>query len=122
VYDGHFTLAKENGKLLHEVMGWRGSMTHRQFMAWAEWKDEQWNTMEKMDYYLAQISAVIHRANQGKKRKKIKITDYKIEFKKAGAKAPRESIATTKARWIGRLGGKENIEHRLVSPPEESRE
>ena len=65
-------------------------MTHRQFMAWAEWRDEQWNTMEKLDYYLAQISAVIHRANQGKKRKKIKITDYKIEFKKAGAKAPRE--------------------------------
>lgn len=41
---------------LHEVLGWPGPMTHRQFMAWMEWLESEWNRPSRSDNYLMQIA------------------------------------------------------------------
>jgi hypothetical protein len=42
---------------LHQLMGWTGPMTERQFEGWNDWLSRQWNEPDRSDYYLMQVAA-----------------------------------------------------------------
>jgi hypothetical protein len=91
-------------------------MTHRQFLAWTAWLEEQWNQPDRADYYQMQTSAVIA-VMLGKKGRRPKASDFKIAFDMkpvvgapgtgADPAAPgsvEEATAWSKARWYGLFG------------------
>lgn len=45
----HFDLARQLGKLLHELLGWPGPMTGRQFLAWQEWLHHEQHRRPTLD-------------------------------------------------------------------------
>ena len=61
-WDGHFRLAHDLGIQLHELMDWPGPMTHRQYLAWQEWLQLQWNEPDRHDWYLMKIAAILSRS------------------------------------------------------------
>lgn len=67
---------------LHDVMGWRPPMTHRQFVAWQDWLGRQWNEPTRSDHYLMQIAAEVRRVNLAKAedQKSITLEMYEIPF------------------------------------------
>lgn len=65
-------------------------MTHRQFLAWQAWLDDQWNEPSRADYY-AMSTACHVRKSQSTEPQKVKFEDFKIPFvtsTKAKAKKP----------------------------------
>ncbi len=80
-------------------------MTHRQFLAWTVWLDEELSRPSRSDMYAMQTAMEIRRANV-KNPKKVKFSDFHIRFKKeAPSKLTREQVAAqSKARWGMALG------------------
>ena len=37
-------------------MGWPGPMTHRQYLLWRVWSQEQWNRPSRSDHYLMAVA------------------------------------------------------------------
>lgn len=115
-YKGYFLLAFTLKKQLHEILGWEGPMTHRQYLAWLHWlrsyEVEQLNQPGRTEYYLMQIAHEVARSNERySKPNQIKMDQFKLKF------IPREStakisfrsktrVAMTKAHWIHGLGVK----------------
>lgn len=105
-YDGHFRLAHELGKHLHEVMGWNGPMTHRQFVVWQMWLNEQLNIPTRDNYYQMQI-ACEQRRTFSKNPASIKMEGFKLTFtQREGSKTAvtkEQKLQMIKNRWIGRM-------------------
>ncbi len=82
---------------LHDLLGWRGPMTHRQYVAWQEWLQQQWNEPTRSDHYLMQIAAETRRVNLAKAedQKSVAIEMYEIDFK---FKTKEESVKEEK-KW-----------------------
>jgi hypothetical protein len=62
-------------------MGWYGPMTLRQFEAWEEWDDEQWNRPDRSDHYQMQTTVAMLSKNPG-------MDKLKIKFEKVGPRPP----------------------------------
>lgn len=41
---------------LHELMGWQGPMTERQYVTWIAWLNENYNHPSRADYYALKIA------------------------------------------------------------------
>lgn len=94
---------------MHEVLGWPGPMTHRQFLVWSAWLDEQWNRPDRTDHYLMQVAAEVRRGNAGKKARQVKMQHFLLEFKQVQKEKRKETAAEAKARWLNVVGYKEPI-------------
>lgn len=104
-YDGHFRLAHELGKHLHEVLGWNGPLTHRQFVLWNLWLDEQLNIPTRDNYYQMQVACETRRMFS-KNPQGIKIDHFKLKFKREKEQTvttDQERIRQIHQRWIGRM-------------------
>ena len=80
--------------------------THREFVVWMRWLDEEWNRPEPSDYYLMQIAAEIRRV-LSKKPRHIKMEDFKLEFAEAEhapAATVEEAAARSKSKWKAIVG------------------
>ena len=80
------------------------SHTYRQYKAWLDWLDEQWNIPSKQDHYLAKI---VHTTKQVQTKKKLDENDSMIKFKtRTSEKRSKEEISTrSRSKWLGWLGG-----------------
>ena len=101
--------------------------TFFELLEWIEFfgqeKEEEYNTVEKMDYYLAQIASVVVAVNT-KDPKKVKTSDFfiKVEKKEKGKKklTKEERTEIAKAFWMripsrkGKLSNKAKIVPRGV--------
>lgn len=82
--------------------------THRQYLAWMDWLDEEWNRPSRSDFYLMQItqfvSAIINAFSKHPKNSRLK--DYRIEFKQEGQskKIPETPEEATKRMMAVHLG------------------
>lgn len=101
-------------------MGWEEPLTHRQFLAWQEWLNLQWNEPDRTDHYLMQVSYDIRRVN-AKNPSRVKYKDTRITFKDTRATAQEQKTndtgepvneqgltkeqvsAISKARWFGMM-------------------
>ena len=103
-WDGPIHLAHELGMHLHDLMGWLGPMTHRQFVVWEEWLGEQWDKPNRTDHYIMKAGAMAGRVRE------IDLNKIKIQFKQSlskPAKPPREMTLAeadraSKERWAMR--------------------
>jgi hypothetical protein len=74
-HSDRFALAHELKQSLHDVMGWREPMTHRQFLCWQCWLQLQWNVPNRSDHYVMQLTAMQSTKTGANS------DDFKIEFK-----------------------------------------
>ena len=102
---------------LHELLGWPGPMTHRQFLLWDLWQREQLNQPSRSDHYLMQIALYILRSNS-RRAGKLKLEDVRLAFGKPGkGKASRLTPEESKARWLGHVAPNGNL--RIVDSPDD---
>jgi hypothetical protein len=106
-YAEHFRLAQQLGKHLHELMGWSGPMTHRQFVLWCHWLDYEYNLPSRTDYYLMQV-ACENRRTFSKHPDKIAIQNFRLTIgdsnnQQREATSREQRIEAMKQRWMGRM-------------------
>lgn len=77
---------------LHELMGWPGPMTARQFRAWRAWLEMQWNLPDRGDFYAMQIAAA-----HGVKDPYIKFPERRAERREWPAREQRWASTTDDA-------------------------
>lgn len=91
-------------------MGWSGPMTHRQYLAWNAWLDDQWNKPDRSDNYLMALTAEVRRVLH-RKPKSVKTEHFKLKFvenKRAIPTDPKAKARMAQAsanRWIQAVGG-----------------
>lgn len=56
--------------------------THREYLTWMQYLDNQWNQPSRSDHYLMQLAAEVHRVPYafGKKNSKVQTKDKQIKF------------------------------------------
>lgn len=74
--------------------------THRQFLAWMEYLDEQWNEPKLSDFYLMQIACEVRRV-LAKDRNAIQLKHFLLKFN--APELSLSSVAAAKAVWQARL-------------------
>jgi hypothetical protein len=87
--------------------------THREYLLWNEYLDEQWEKPDRHDHYLMQIAMYVSR-QFGSSSGKLKLSSFKLPFvwRKAEAvpikteaeEAKAKSAESAKSRWFGFLG------------------
>lgn len=87
------------------------SLPYSEYKVLERWVIEEKNKPSKTDYYLMQLTQILHSANS---KSSYKVDDFKLEFgiKPAKAKATsheqkNRAIALAQARWKNRVGLKE---------------
>ena len=94
---------------LHELLGWPGPLTHRQFRTWQAWLQAEWNAPSRTDHYLMLIAQRVLQAaarNPGS----VTLDGQRIEFRRRdGADEPpaltvEQATAIAKAKWGAAMG------------------
>lgn len=105
---------------LHELLGWPGPMTHRQFAAWQQWLEDQWNRPDRHDYYSMQ-AAQTNLRGKGMKAPPLEKMRIPFQFKNARPDAAKTPVGQTdqerraaetraaQARWLGWVGGRVRV-------------
>jgi hypothetical protein len=86
-------------------MGWDGPVTHRQFLAWMSWMEEQWDMPTRTDYYLMQIDNSVKRV-LSKRPSAIKLEHSKLVFREKKKEVPltkEQAASISKAKWVGMM-------------------
>lgn len=65
--------------MLHEIMGWDGPMTNRQYLVWIEWLKGDWNNPSRSDHYQMQTACEVRRVLSSEPNK-IQSEQFKIPF------------------------------------------
>jgi hypothetical protein len=65
-------------------MGWKGPVTHWQFIVWQVWLEQEWNKPSRTDHYLMQLNATV-RGLVSKDR--TSLSDLQIKFQLPSDKA-----------------------------------
>lgn len=89
---------------LNELMGWDGTLTHRQFSVWIAWLKEQWNSPSRSDNYLMQIACEVRRV-LSRRPGRVQMKHFQIRFGKQSAKklSTQQATAISKARWVSSM-------------------
>jgi len=82
--------------------------THRQYLAWIWYLDDQWGRPSRSDNYLMQIAFEVCRGNAAEPNK-VKRNSFKIPFTRKtekpkavlSAKEKKKRVEWAKARWLG---------------------
>jgi hypothetical protein len=99
-------LARELCMHLHDLYGWPGPLTHRQFLAWQEWLDDQWCEPDRHDWYQMQTAYVVARSMGGSRAS---LNEFKLDFKSARetrdvSRMPiSQETAWAQAKWFARM-------------------
>ena len=116
------------GKDLRELLGYAGPLTHRQYLAWQRWLDEQWNEPSRSDYYAMQVAAAVmlkgHEAPED-----FRLSNLRIPFEdvreavaeREYEEAPESVAARDKAFFVDKVRGMGGVTIQRVSPEEQAR-
>jgi len=106
-------MAKETSRPLHDLLGWPGPVTNRQYLAWQGHRSEGWNLPDRTDHYLMQIACEVRRV-LSKDPASITNDQFKIGFEKRKHLTRKEKRAAKKAqrelnmaKWKALAGYKE---------------
>ncbi len=86
--------------MLHEVMGWPGPMTHRQYEATRDWMAGEWSEPDRADHYIMQLTAVV--AGIFAKRAPA-VDEFKIKFKYVDQVEKARNKPDPRAAVLGRM-------------------
>ncbi len=95
---------------MHELMGWKGPLTHRQYQAWCEW---YMDNPSRSDWYAAQTALEVRRVFG-----KGKLEDMRLRPKDGGGKdySPKEVEMMGRIRH-GRRNPMAKMATRVEIPP-----
>ncbi len=82
--------------------------THREYLAWINWLDEQWNHPSRSDNYQMQTAQVVRQVLH-KKPADVKLSHFHIKFTKEKSQTPEDKeriLKQSKSRWFGWVSGK----------------
>lgn len=82
--------------------------THREYLAWEQWLDEEENLPSTSDHYLMRIAQRVGQIFR-KDSHKVTLEDQKITFQRVAPPKPltrKEAAARAKEGWFSRLGMK----------------
>lgn len=106
-WKGEFRLAEKLGKHLHELIGWPGPMTHRQYQAWQDYLRAEWNEPDRHDHYLLKVCQTLVAVNSKKGAKPPELDVFKIEFApKNGAGFPLRGLSVEERSAVGKARGR----------------
>ena len=94
---------------LHELLGWSGPLTHRQFRCWQAWLEAEWNAPSRTDHYLMLVAQRVLQA-AAKNPGSVTLDGQRIEFRRRGAEAEppeltlAQATAIAKAKWGAAMG------------------
>ena len=89
-------------------------MTHRQFLAWQAWLEDEWNRPSRTDYYLMRVAQRVHQT-MVKNKAGVTVKDQRVEFdvgrprakpKKKSEAEVKRIAAEQRVKWLGIVGGK----------------
>lgn len=89
-------------------------MTHRQFLAWCQWLDDDWNRPSRTDYQLMKVAQEVVRG-RARNPSAVKLDDQRVRFAESDPeflpgevrhKSVEEAAAAAKARWRAMGWGK----------------
>ena len=86
---------------MHEI-------THREYLMWMQWLDEELERPTKSDHYLMQIAQQVARLFK-KQPGRIQLKHFKLSFRKkqrATTTSKKEAATQSKARWFWLTGFK----------------
>lgn len=93
---------------LHDLLGWPGPMTGRQFEAWQAWLADGGNEPDLHAWYLMQVAAEIRliRHSFGEDPKPVKLSDLKLKFVRdsEATQSPEEDPVHVEAVFLARMG------------------
>jgi hypothetical protein len=98
------------GVPLHELLGWQGPMTHRQFAAWQEWLLLEANRPGRLEHYLMRVGLEIRRVIGlfTKDPGPMTLDAFRVPFERAAPPKPETAAqkgARSKATWRGIFAG-----------------
>ena len=73
---------------LHDLLGWPGPMTHRQFLLWMAWLKKEWNKPSRDNWYSMQAAAEARKGWVAKPND-VQVSDFIIPF---GWRTPEEVV------------------------------
>ena len=81
--------------------------THREYLAWMEWLDEEWKQPETTDFYLMQVAQEVAR-KFARNPRAIKLENFVLEFSEKQKEKPQpktkaEAAAMSKSIWLARV-------------------
>jgi hypothetical protein len=90
------------------------SHTHRQYLSWMHWLNEEWDNPSRTDLYLMQVACEVRRV-LARHPNKVTMSDFKLKFvvpgnapasKSGEEQADAAELATrrSQAKWFGALG------------------
>jgi len=83
------------------------SHTHREYLTWQAFFEDEWERPSRTDNYLMQIAAEVRRV-LSKRPENIKIKHFRLTFgSREKSKAPltrEQATAASQAKWLGALG------------------
>jgi len=85
------------------LVGESRPLTHRQYLAWQAWLNEQWNHPSLSDHYLMQIAAEVRRV-LSRKPNEIKLEHFNLKFGRPEPVDQTSQAELAKAAWATRLG------------------
>lgn len=109
-------------------MGWNGPMTHRQFLVWQVWLDEEMNNPSREDHYLMQIAQEVAKT-RAKHPNQVKLEGFKLVHTKKIIKKIKGKPLTkqgmeelSKQMWISRMSApitvkREGEPDEIILPP-----
>lgn len=65
---------------LHDLLGWDGPMSHRQYLAWQEWLREDRNHPSRSDYYLMRVAREVILPHLVEGAEPPDLNDYVLKF------------------------------------------
>ena len=90
-------------------------MGHAEYLKWLDWLDDQWNTPDRTDHYLMQVSANIFQS-QSRNPTKIRSDQFRIKFVEANAKPTEfeleQKAEQSRAHWNSFFSG---IQKRILN-------
>lgn len=100
-------LALQLGMHLHELYGWSGPITHRQYEAWQQFMEDEWSHPSRSDWYAMQIAHVMARTMGGSRAD---LADLQLKFSRAGSSSIKEETKWAQEKWFAAVGyhGKRN--------------
>lgn len=92
------------GQTLGELLGWPIKLSHREYLTWLAWTQDEWNQPNRTDYYLMQLTMVL-KQKFARNPSIFNLNDQRIEFEPEAARPINQpadikrTTEATKSRW-----------------------
>jgi hypothetical protein len=61
-------------------MGWPGPLTHRQYLVWQRWLQDEWNRPSRADYHVMRVAQVVASVAPGAPQQGYELLKFGVEF------------------------------------------